>query len=106
MPVLNEYGFGGYMIFKGVRPFIDGRADMYGDAFVARYFRLASPDPKTLDAVIEEYDVAWTVFPPRHPITALMDAKPGWRRLYADRYAVVHVHDEEEPPAEFAAALR
>jgi hypothetical protein len=29
-PVLNDYGFGGYLIWSGVRPFIDGRADTYG----------------------------------------------------------------------------
>ncbi len=33
-PVLNAYGFGGYLIWSGVRPFIDGRADMYGGAML------------------------------------------------------------------------
>ena len=33
-PVLNEYGLGGRLIFAGVRPFIDSRADLYGDAFL------------------------------------------------------------------------
>ena len=27
-PVLNDYDFGGYLIFQGVRPYIDGRTDM------------------------------------------------------------------------------
>jgi len=33
-PVLNDYGFGGYLIFRGFKVFIDGRADFYGDAFI------------------------------------------------------------------------
>ena len=34
MPVLNNYDFGGYLIFFGVKVFVDGRTDMYGDAFL------------------------------------------------------------------------
>ena len=33
-PVLNGYDFGGYLIGSNVRPFIDGRTDMYGDDFM------------------------------------------------------------------------
>src|SRR5439155_10979319 len=36
-PVLNSEGFGGYLIFRGVAPFIDGRAELYGNAFRDRY---------------------------------------------------------------------
>ena len=89
-PVLNEYGLGGYLIFRGVRPYVDGRTDMFGDAFMDDYYRLASPDAGRLDQVLKQRDIAWTLLPPTHPLVALMDARPGWRRLYADRYAVVH----------------
>jgi hypothetical protein len=95
-PVLNDYGFGGYLIFEGVRPFIDGRTDMYGDAFMARYARIVSPDPAALDAAIRQYQIAWTILPPDSPVVAEMDHEPGWRRLYADRYAVVHVRQSAE----------
>ena len=44
-PVLNGYGFGGYLIGAGVRPFVDGRADMYGDAFLDLYGKIAAGDP-------------------------------------------------------------
>ncbi len=39
-PVLNQYGFGGYLIWSHVRPFIDGRADMYGGAMLGLYGKL------------------------------------------------------------------
>lgn len=93
-PVLNDYGFGGYLIFKGVKPFIDGRADMYGDDFVKRYFKIASADATALSRAIEEYRIAWTLLPPNHPLVPLMDGRPGWRRLHADTFAVVHVREE------------
>jgi hypothetical protein len=90
-PVFNDYGFGGYLISQGVRPFIDGRTDMYGDAFTNAYFRAEQPDLATLDGLLGRWRVAWTILAADDPVVAVMDRKPGWRRLYADRYAVVHV---------------
>lgn len=89
-PVLNGYGFGGYLIYKGVRPFIDGRADMYGDAFSAAYFAAVSPDPAALEKLARDHRVAWTLFAPDEPAVAVLDADPAWRRIHADRQAVVH----------------
>jgi len=43
-PVFNEYSFGGPLILAGIRPYIDGRADMYGDAFVADYTTIGNGD--------------------------------------------------------------
>ena len=96
-PVLNEYGFGGYLIFMGVRPFIDGRADMYGDAFTARYARIAGGNQAALDAAIRQYHIAWTIMPPDNPVVSELDHETGWRRLYADKYAVVQVAQAEAP---------
>jgi len=98
-PVLNGYGFGGYLIGAGVRPFIDGRADLYGDAFLDLYGRIAAGDRSALDDALTRWGVAWTIFPPSEPIVAVIDREPGWRRLYADKFAVVQVR-EDAPGAE------
>ncbi len=92
-PVLNDYGFGGYLIFRGVRPFIDGRADLYGDAFMYRYYAIANGDRAALEATLRRYGVTWTVFVPNSAQAKLMDREPGWTRLYADPTAVVHMRD-------------
>ena len=90
-PVLNSYDLGGYLIFKGVKPFIDGRTDMYGDAFNARYDAIMRPDPAAFAQAVRQYRIAWTFLSPSSPLVAVLDASPQWRRLYADRYAVIHV---------------
>ena len=97
--MLNGYGFGGYLIGAGVRPFIDGRADMYGDAFLDLYGKIAAGDRQALDDALTRWRVAWTIFPPSEPIVAVIDREPGWRRLYADKFAVVQVR-EDAPGAE------
>jgi hypothetical protein len=95
-PVFNDYGFGGYLAFVGIPVFIDGRVDMYGDAFVARAVA-AMQGGAALPAVLDDAHIGWTLLPPDSPAVALLDRMPGWRRLYADAIAVVHVR---VPPAE------
>jgi hypothetical protein len=98
-PVMNGYAFGGYLIWSRVRPFIDGRADMYGDAMLGLYGKLEAGDPATVERTLKRYDIAWTIFAPDAEIVAMLDREPGWRRLYADAYAVVHVRDNAPPDA-------
>jgi hypothetical protein len=98
-PVFNEYGMGGYLVFAGVRPFIDGRADLYGDPFVLRYEQVVSPDSDALAETLGQYRVEWTILDPTNPAIALLDRLPGWSRLYADGVAVVHVRTGQTPPA-------
>lgn len=90
-PVLNEYSFGGYLIFRGLKPLIDGRTDMYGGAFLRTYVAAARAESGPLQDLLSRYAIAWTLLPPDSPVVAVLDASPGWRRLYADPVAVVHV---------------
>ncbi len=85
-PVLNAYNFGGYLIFQGYAPFVDGRADMYGNDFMTRYGALDQ-----LPGLLEQYAIAWTIFEPGNPRAVVMDHLSGWSRLFADDGAVVHV---------------
>jgi hypothetical protein len=88
-PVLNDYDFGGYLIFSGVRPFIDGRTDMYGDAFMTEDDLLQRGDAATLASVINRDHIRWSIMRPSLPIVGVLDDTPGWKRLHSDRYAVV-----------------
>jgi len=93
-PVLNDYAFGGYLIFSGVRPFIDSRADLYGDAWLSRYAAIISPDRAALEETLRAFKIGWTIFNPASPAVPLLDSMPGWRRLYADGIAVIHIRDQ------------
>jgi hypothetical protein len=92
-PVLNSYETGGYLIYMGIAPFIDGRNDVYGDAFLKRYIEaleLRSGDD--LQKVLDQYKIAWTLLTPGSSAVAMLDHMPQWRRLYADKTAVVHIY--------------
>ena len=92
--VLNDYGFGGYLIFRGITPFIDGRAELYGDAFIQRYTEAVTLTSGELPEILDENKITWTLFDPRRPAVRLLDRLPGWQRLYSDEVAVVHVRKD------------
>ena len=89
-PVLNDYAFGGYLIFAGIKPFIDSRAELYGDSFLREYARIVRPDRAALAETLAAHRVAWTIFAPGNPAVHELD-RLGWRRIHADQWAVVHV---------------
>ncbi len=96
-PVLNEYGLGGQLIFQGVRPFIDSRADLYGDTFLSQYRSIIWPRRDALDRALNQYGIAWTIFPSDDRIVALLDQEPGWRRLTEADGLTIHFRTGPTP---------
>ena len=93
-PALNEYGFGGYLIFSHVRPFIDGRVELYGDEMLSLYDKIQAGDAATVESTLRRYRIAWTIFSPDARIVAILDRTPGWRRLHSDATAVVQARED------------
>ena len=90
-PVLNEYSFGGPLILAGIRPYIDGRADMYGDAFTFEHNAIVNGDMTAFRRAVSRWRIGWTILSPDTPLARRLDREAGWRRLYRDHWAVVHV---------------
>lgn len=93
-PVFNTHRYGGYLIFEGVPVLIDGRLEMYGDAFFARYLQASGGDETALTGMLDEFHIGWTMLQPRDGAVAVLDRLAGWRRAYADAQAVVHIRTE------------
>ncbi|QOZ79414.1 hypothetical protein XH83_30860 [Bradyrhizobium sp. CCBAU 53351] len=90
-PVLNDYSFGGYLIFSGIPTFIDGRGELYGGPFINRYNRaLALVDLVDFLKLLDEYEIGATLLAPSTPAVAMLDRLPAWQRVYSDDVAVVH----------------
>ncbi len=95
--VFNSEGFGGYLVFRRVPIFIDGRIELFGNAFLARYLDAASGDMPALGSLLERWGVRWTLLEPRQGAAEALDHLPGWRRVYTDAHAVVHARDDTSP---------
>ncbi|KWV44757.1 hypothetical protein AS156_01885 [Bradyrhizobium macuxiense] len=90
--VLNDLPFGGYLIWRQVPVFIDGRAELYGETFDIDYYRaLQLKDVGRFMDLLRTYDIDAVMLEPATPAAKLLDRTGGWQRVYADDYAVVHV---------------
>ncbi|MEO7635441.1 MAG: hypothetical protein ABIS38_07330 [Sphingomicrobium sp.] len=90
-PVLNGYSMGGPLILSGIRPYIDGRGDMYGDDLVLGYKRIIDGNPAALDAAITRWNIRWAILPRRYAkLIALLDRSPGWRRIGSDKAGIIY----------------
>jgi hypothetical protein len=89
--MLNDYSFGGYLIFAGIPTFIDGRSELFGAEFIVRYNRaLALADLGDFLKLLDDYKFDATLLEPNTPAVALLDRLPDWERVYSDDVAVVH----------------
>jgi hypothetical protein len=95
-PVFNSEGFGGYLTFRGIPTFIDGRAELYGNAFLDGYLKAERGEP-TLSRLLDRYSVTWTLLKPQQGAVSRLDALPGWRRVYTDAEAVIHMRVAARP---------
>ena len=92
--VLNGYDFGGYMIAEGVKPYIDGRTELYGEDFFVRHDKaLTLNGVDTFFDLLREKDIDVTLLAPAAPAVGLLDRLKSWKRVYADDVAVVHVRN-------------
>jgi hypothetical protein len=90
-PILNDYNFGGYLIFRGIPVYVDGRGDMYGGKFVSDNFDIMNLARPGFEELLEKQHIQATLLAVDTPAVRLLDHLPGWTRAYADDVAVVHV---------------
>ena len=96
--ILHNAGFGGYLITQGVPVFFDGRAELYGEAFVVKALNaLARKNVDTFLGLLDTYKIDATLLTPATPAVGLLDKLDGWQRIYADDTAVVHIRKSGAP---------
>jgi hypothetical protein len=91
-PMLNHYNWGGYLIWE-LYPqypvFIDGRADVYGDALMDEFFSLYWIRGKDWQGLLERRRIRMIVLPPDAPLVTALQQVSAWRQAYADTQAVI-----------------
>lgn len=88
--VFNSEGFGGYLLFRGVPSFIDGRIEMYGNDFLARDNAAERGEEPALAEILSRYRIAWALLSPDSGAARVIAGLPGWRLAYADPHALVY----------------
>ena len=95
--VFNDYDLGGFLVFNGIKTFIDGRSDqLFLGGFMTRVMTAsASEDTKALAGILDEYKIEWAFVAAKQNTTKLFQKLPGWKPLYADEYADVYIREKK-----------
>lgn len=86
----NHYGWGGYLIWRGIQVFVDGRADVYGDEFLRTYVK-AHFTQEDWRQPLDEYGVDYVLIERDGRLRTLLLATREWREVYRDHLASVLV---------------
>jgi len=92
--VINDYNFGGFLIFNHIPVFIDGRTPIYGDPFIKRFIK-ASIGNKTQSEflkILDDYNINWSVAEPEGALAENLLNISGWKEIYRDEIAIVHIN--------------
>lgn len=92
-PIFHRYDWGGYLLWylhPEYQSYIDGRADVHGDAFMEEYFRTYRGQRRWHET-IERWKVQSALVEPEAPIASLLRLDPEWEKVYEDKQAVIFV---------------
>jgi hypothetical protein len=89
--MLNNYGFGGYLVQAGIPTFIDGRGDLYerGGVF-GDYIHLSKFNPGSF-AILRNYNVSVCMLYQDEPLATALLELPNWKRVYLDKTSAIFV---------------
>lgn len=96
MPGYNSYNWGGYLIWRQIPVFVDGRADVYGDAFLT-FYRQAFDAQRNWAEPLEEFNVAYVLMENGSPLNTVLEASPEWEHVYHDHLAHIYLRKGAVP---------
>ena len=95
-PLLNHYNWGGYLIWKlypDYRVYIDGRTDLYGDAFMDQSGATYNISNESWREPLEKWQTRTVILPPNAPLVSALRCQRGWKEVYGDPRAVIFEKD-------------
>ena len=94
--IYNLYHWGGYLVWRLYperKVFIDGRADVYGDAFINEYLEVYQAR-EAWQQPLDRYDVNVAIVDKGSPLSAVLSERSEWIRAFADEQAVIFTRQE------------
>ena len=89
--LFNTYGWGGYLIWRTYpeyHVYIDGRADVYGDAFLFNYMSIYRAEPGW-EAKLDNENIRTILVEPNSPLANILNQSPGWRVSFNDKTSII-----------------
>jgi hypothetical protein len=88
--IFNNYGWGGYMEWNApqLKPFIDGRADIFVYNGSFDDYANATVIQKSFE-ILDKYRIDYALLEPDQPLSYLLQHSPAWKPIYSDKVAVL-----------------
>lgn len=89
--VYNDFAFNGYLIFRGVRTFIDGRTDqLFGGGFLSRVFESSNKPNDEFLKLVDDYKVSSALVRPDSGQALKLEASAAWQKRYENGVSIVY----------------
>ena len=91
--LFNSYNWGGYLIwrlFPQYRVYIDGRADVYGDAFIVDYLSIYNAEPGWEDK-LNTQDIQTVLVESDAPLAIALRQSPAWHVSFSDKQSTIFI---------------
>lgn len=87
--IFNYDGFGGYLIYRSIRPYIDTRFELYSLPAIKEYGCVSLGGIFLMD-FLQQHAIEWVLFPPDALVTSTLETMPQeWKMVYHDSSAVL-----------------
>jgi len=96
-PMFNSYNWGGYLLFTlwpDYLVFVDGRTDLYDDAFLRQYLSIHAAEEGWQEA-LDEYGIQLVIVEVNSMLAKFMRIDPVWQETYRDDTAAVFTRETE-----------
>jgi hypothetical protein len=91
--LLNSYNWGGYLVYAAPEwpVFVDGRTDLYGDAFLSDTYLTAVTAGEGFRDILDRYRINTVLIEPNSGLARALADDPDWRTAYRDERSVLLV---------------
>lgn len=96
--LLNLYSWGGYLIYRGISPFIDGRTDIYLENNTFSNYLAMENMNWNGPLLLGDYNFSIVLFPPGSVMATYLSSQPNWTSVYQDGTAEVFVKQKTNSP--------
>ena len=94
--IYNAYDFGGYLIFRGLPTFIDGRgAELFGGGFATENRTIVSERPREFIGYLDKYRISIGLVAPNSIKSQEFRASSDWIGVYSDDISELFVRRNE-----------
>jgi hypothetical protein len=91
-PVFNEYKFGGFLIFNGIKTYIDGRTELYFDGLLEKTWGVESGgSDAAFISLLDEYHATWALLVSDSRAADKLRRSTKWKEIFKDDYSAVFV---------------